>query len=326
MYHRFSFRMSRCSLTETCCYTLGSVLGSNSSPLRELDVSNNDLQDSGMKMLSAGLGNPHCKLEILSFTEEGCASLASALRSNPSHLREVDLSFNHLGDSGVKLLSARLADPYCRLDKLNLNQNEELWFKPELLKKYATEVTLDPNTQNKFFSLIEENRKLTWVDEEQTYPDNPQRFEEMPQVLCRAPLTKRHYWEADLIGNCDIVAYKCISRWGKATDCKLGANDRSWCMFFEEKNRYLACHNNKENHILYPTTRPDPQREGVYLDWPDGTLSFYSVSSDTMTRLYTFQAKFTEPFYPAFGVTDTLMDSSVSLAVTSSPVPAENPA
>lgn len=164
------------------------------------------------------------------------------------------------------------------------------------------------------------------MDEEQTYPDNPQRFEEMPQVLCRAPLTKRHYWEADLIGNCDIVAYKCISRWGKATDCKLGANDRSWCMFFEEKNRYLARHNNKENHILYPTTRPDPQRVGVYLDWPDGTLSFYSVSSDTMTHLYTFQATFTEPLYPAFGVMDTLMDSSVSLAVTSSPVPAENPA
>ncbi|XP_036805896.1 ribonuclease inhibitor-like isoform X2 [Oncorhynchus mykiss] len=62
-------RMSRCSLIETCCYTLGSVLGSNSSPLRELDVSSNDLQDSGMKMLSAGLGNPHCKLEILSLNQ-----------------------------------------------------------------------------------------------------------------------------------------------------------------------------------------------------------------------------------------------------------------
>lgn len=187
----------------------------------------------------------------------------------------------------------------------------------------TTEVTLDPNTANKYISLIEENRKRTWVDEEQTYPDDPQRFEEMPQVLCREPLTKRHYGEADLIGNCDIgVAYKCISRWGKATDCKLGAMDRSWCMFFEENNRYLARHNKKENHILYPTTRPDPQRVGVYLDWPDGTLSFYSVSSDTMTHLYTFQATFTEPLYPAFGV---LHNSSVSLVVTSSPVPAVNP-
>ena len=36
-------------------------------------------------------------------TEEGCTSLASAVRSNPSHLRELDLTYNHPGDSGVKL-------------------------------------------------------------------------------------------------------------------------------------------------------------------------------------------------------------------------------
>uniref|UniRef100_A0A8C8ME66 Uncharacterized protein n=1 Tax=Oncorhynchus tshawytscha TaxID=74940 RepID=A0A8C8ME66_ONCTS len=52
--------------------------------------------------------NPNCKLEILrlSFcgvTEEDCNYLASALRSNPSHLRELDLSFNHPGESGLKV-------------------------------------------------------------------------------------------------------------------------------------------------------------------------------------------------------------------------------
>ena len=51
-------------------------------------------------------------------TEEGCTSLASALRSNPSHLRELDLTYNHPGDSGVKLLSAGLEDPDWRLDTL----------------------------------------------------------------------------------------------------------------------------------------------------------------------------------------------------------------
>uniref|UniRef100_A0AAY5EYV7 Uncharacterized protein n=1 Tax=Electrophorus electricus TaxID=8005 RepID=A0AAY5EYV7_ELEEL len=107
--------------------------------LRELEMNNNDLQNSGVEQLCAGLKSSHCKLEILSashslslstcfpsfcrlsgclVTEEGCSSLASALRSNPSHLEELDLTYNHPGESGVKLLSARLEDPHCRLDTL----------------------------------------------------------------------------------------------------------------------------------------------------------------------------------------------------------------
>uniref|UniRef100_A0A4W5LN45 SPRY-associated domain-containing protein n=1 Tax=Hucho hucho TaxID=62062 RepID=A0A4W5LN45_9TELE len=61
-----------------------------------------------------------CRLSGCLVTEEGCASLVSALRSNPSHLRELDLSYNHPGDSGVRLLSAGLEDPHCRLEKLNV--------------------------------------------------------------------------------------------------------------------------------------------------------------------------------------------------------------
>ncbi len=47
-----------------------------------------------------------CRLNDCSVTYHGCAALASALKSNPSHLRELDLTKNKLTDSGVKLLSA----------------------------------------------------------------------------------------------------------------------------------------------------------------------------------------------------------------------------
>lgn len=59
-----------------------------------------------------------CRLSGCKVQEEGCASLASALRSNPSHLRELDLSSNNLGDSGVKQLSAALEVQHCKLETL----------------------------------------------------------------------------------------------------------------------------------------------------------------------------------------------------------------
>ncbi|XP_067084542.1 NACHT, LRR and PYD domains-containing protein 12-like isoform X3 [Osmerus mordax] len=145
-----TLRLSGCHITEEGCASLSSVLKSTSF-LRQLDLNNNDLKDAGMKLLSAGLGNPLCKLETLRLsgclvTEEGCASLASALRSNPFHLRELDMSYNHPGEKGLKLLSARLEDPHCRLEKLNVDHGGECWIKPGFLKawRYACELTLDP--------------------------------------------------------------------------------------------------------------------------------------------------------------------------------------
>ncbi|XP_077086477.1 NLR family CARD domain-containing protein 3-like [Siphateles boraxobius] len=54
-------------------------------------------------------------------TDEGCIALASALRSNPSHLRQLNLSGNKVGDSGIKQLSALLQDPHCKLEILRLD-------------------------------------------------------------------------------------------------------------------------------------------------------------------------------------------------------------
>ncbi|XP_036374503.1 NACHT, LRR and PYD domains-containing protein 12-like isoform X2 [Megalops cyprinoides] len=116
-------RMQRCKLTEKCCDVLASALSSIPSHLKELDLSFNDLKDSGVELLSDGLRNPHCKLEKLSLckcgvTETGCAHLASAVCSNPSHLRELNLRANDLQGGEEKLFSAIQNDPGCNLSVL----------------------------------------------------------------------------------------------------------------------------------------------------------------------------------------------------------------
>ncbi|XP_016411685.1 stonustoxin subunit beta-like, partial [Sinocyclocheilus rhinocerous] len=178
------------------------------------------------------------------------------------------------------------------------------------LRKYACDLTLDPNTANTKLILSEGNKKATRVEDKQSYPDHPERFDHHEQVLCGESMTGRCYWEAEWSGMEVVISvtYKGINRKG-GSDCWFGYNDKSWSLFYS-KNRSNVCHNNVSNTISAPSSCSN--RVGVYLDWSAGTLSFYSVSdTHTLTHLHTFNTTFTEPLYTGIGV----YGSSVSLCL-----------
>ncbi|XP_043092479.1 NACHT, LRR and PYD domains-containing protein 12-like [Puntigrus tetrazona] len=310
-------RLCGCKLTVQSSESLFLDLqSSNSNILRELDLSNNDLQDSGVKLLSEGLKSPNCHLEILRLsgcmvTEKGCGYVSAALTSNPSHLRELDLSYNHPGDSGVKLLSEKLEDSSCSLDKLKVDHGGETRI-TEGLKKYECFFTLDPNTAHTRLILSEEKRKVMCVSQSQSqsYPDHPDRFDGVYlQVLCRESVCGRCYWETECSGHVEIsVSYKNISRKGPCEECWFGFNDQSWSLFCSP-DRYSFRHNKIDTDL---SVKPiiirrrtgeyeDISTVGVYVDESAGTLSFFSVS-DTMRLIHTVQTTFTQTLFLGFGV------------------------
>ncbi|XP_027031788.2 NACHT, LRR and PYD domains-containing protein 3-like isoform X1 [Tachysurus fulvidraco] len=294
-----------CNLTDRSCENLATVL-STSTCLTDLELRDNDLHDSGVKQLCTGLKHPHCTLQRLGLsgccvTEEGGSVLASALSSDQSQLKELDLSYNHLAEAGLRQLSAICDDPLCKLENLCLDHCEACRIKPGL-NKYAREITLDPNTAHRTLSLTG-NKVVTKAKGEQSHPDHPDRFEYYCQVLCKETLIgARCYWEVEWTGDVVYigVTYKGINRKGRGIDCKLAMNNKSWILFCSNDYGYYVSYNSKETVLPSP---PNPsKRMGIYLDWNAGTLSYFIISAGSLYHMYTFHTTFTEPLYPAISV------------------------
>lgn len=285
-------------VTEKGCEMMASALSSRPPHLKELDLSYNDLEDSGvMALCNALTGLKTLRLSFCKVTDGGGSSLVSALNLNHCSLKDLDLSFNDLTDDIVQMLKEKQKDSFCSLEKLNVDQNAECWVDLKLLRQFACDLTLDPNTAGVNIIFTRENRMAEYVPEKQPYPDRPDRFDAI-QVLCEEGLTGRHYWEAECFRADVGVAYKSIDRAGDfAFDFSLGKNEKSWCWM----NDGCFYHNNScINFVDYSTLTS--HIIGVYLDWPAGILSFFEVSRDTVTHLYTVHTTFTEPLHAGFSL------------------------
>ncbi|XP_039459779.1 uncharacterized protein LOC116320226, partial [Oreochromis aureus] len=176
------------------------------------------------------------------------------------------------------------------------------------LQRTASQLTIDTNTVNRRLKLSENNRKVTHVEEVQSYPDHPDRFDIKTQLLCRNGLTDRCYWESEWKRRVDIsVSYRRIRRKGGSDDFLFGWNEHSWSLYCSDGAPQYVRHNNIKTSVSSSSVS---NRVAVYVDCPAGTLSFYRVSADTLIHLHTFNTTFTETLYPGFTVWS---GSSVSL-------------
>ncbi|KAM9792271.1 NACHT, LRR and PYD domains-containing protein 12-like [Neosynchiropus ocellatus] len=300
-----ALRLSGCQLTHRGCASLSSGLASICSSFIRLDLSDNDLQDSGVRWLSDGL-SPCGELESLRLSgcmisEDGCRSLARVLESNSTHLKALDLSYNHPGHFAVPLPAAGPNDPGLRKEHCGPHR-----IRPGP-RKYWCNVSLDQNTANKHLELPSA-LKVTSQRGPQRCTPHEDRFNHFCQVLGQKELQGQCYWEVDWTGDVEVaVTYKRIKRRGREKESRLGRNDVSWSLrCSKDLNLFSVWHDNKETNTPCSS---QVSKVAVHLDWDAGRLSYFGVSEDTLTLIHTFNCAFTEPVLPGFWLPSGLKKS-----------------
>ncbi|XP_069026212.1 tripartite motif-containing protein 16-like [Embiotoca jacksoni] len=260
----------------------------------------------------AELKRKDAELEQLSHTEDhneflhnypSVSALSEPTDSSSIHIRpltyfqDVTAAVSEVRDKLQQVL-----DEEWKKISVSVNEVDVLLSQPEPktragFLRYSREITLDPNTANRDLLLSDGNRKVTFMNQNQSYSDHPDRFSECWQVLSRESLTGRCYFEVKMRGRRGVyvaVAYKNINRTESGKESVFGFNNKSWS---------LDCSNNRFwcNNIQTPVSGPPPSRVGVYLDHSAGTLSFYRVS-ETMTLLHRVQTTFTQPLHVGFWI------------------------
>ncbi|XP_069026224.1 tripartite motif-containing protein 16-like [Embiotoca jacksoni] len=294
---------------------LMSLLKKRSRDVKQEVRSQQETQVSRVKELQekleqeiAELKRKDAELEQLSHTEDhneflhnypSVSALSEPTDSSSIHIRpltyfqDVTAAVSEVRDKLQQVL-----DEEWKKISVSVNEVDVLLSHPKTragFLRYSQEIKLDPNTANGRMLLSDGNRKVTVMDQNQSYSDHPDRFIGCFQVLSRESLTGRCYFEVEMRGRRVhvAVAYKNINRTESGKESGFGRNNKSWS---------LNCSNNSLwfNNIETPVSGPPSSRVGVYLDHSAGTLSFYSVS-ETMTLLHRVQTTFTQPLHVGLG-------------------------
>ncbi|XP_029357156.1 tripartite motif-containing protein 16-like [Echeneis naucrates] len=249
------------------------------------------------------------ELKLLSHTEDhnqflhnypSVSALSEATDSSSINIRplryfeDVTAAVSELRDQLQDVLTQKWTNVSLTVTEVDVLLSEpEPKTRTEFLR-YSQEITLDPNTTQRYLLLSGRNRKVTVMREKQSYCNHPDRFTDWCQVLSRESLTERCYWEVERRGRGRVyvaVTYKNISRAGSSDECRFGHNNKSWALDCDQNSFKF-----RFNNIQTAVSGPPSSRVGVYLDHRAGILSFYSVS-ETMTLLHRVQTTFSQTLH-----------------------------
>ncbi|XP_056323893.1 NACHT, LRR and PYD domains-containing protein 12 [Danio aesculapii] len=266
--------------------------------LKVLDLSENQLEDSGVQILSDGLQSDNCHLKVLKISGcqiqiRGVHYLLSSLKQHPLYLRELDLRYNILEDTGLENLWAELSS-------LRVSTGGVCGRQPGL-HKYMVALTFDPKTANDRLLLNEDNTLATRLKRKMQLLPNEQRFDTCNQVLSHQRLTGRCFFTVDVIGPHVHVGVACkgLERKGSSSTVCLGHNKMSWSLRCS-RNECVAYHDKKRESVQ---TTESIGRLGVFVDQEAGSVCFYRMIPQVQL-LYMFDADFPEDqeLYAAFRI------------------------
>ncbi|KAM8747384.1 E3 ubiquitin-protein ligase TRIM39-like [Acanthopagrus schlegelii] len=166
------------------------------------------------------------------------------------------------------------------------------------MNQYAVDITLDPETASGWLVLSPDRKKVSITSQKKrvALPDSPQRFDSCVCVLGKQSFTSgRRYWEVQVGDKTDWdlgVARESINRKGAIT---VRPDSGYWAICRRKGGSLSACTSPSVALHLQET----PQRVGVFLDYEEGSVSFYDA--EAKTHIYTYSGcAFTEALYPYF--------------------------
>ncbi|KAM4845268.1 E3 ubiquitin-protein ligase TRIM68 [Thomomys bottae] len=154
----------------------------------------------------------------------------------------------------------------------------------KILKTYAADVRLDPDTAYSRLIVSEDRKCVHYGDIQQKLPDNPERFYRYNIVLGSQCISSgRHYWEVEVGNRSEWGLGVCKENVDRKEVVYLSPDYGFWVIRLRKGTEYRAG-TNEYPLLSLPVA---PRRVGIFLDYEAHDISFYNVT-DNCSHIFTF--------------------------------------